>query len=153
MSVHCMVDFENWFDGDDEPSVYLNHSIHDPAKTADPNRLIQYDKDAAGLIRDLEKLVANLTLYRRAIAERYNELQTAPYTLRLSCIRYKSWYDKRVTYTIALTRVYADGAETAELTETYLGTERRKALARFEELKKSHAGIETRLDIEKARWE
>lgn len=155
MSIYPSTPFEEWFTGYDDstPPIRLNHTVFNPAKTADPERLRRYDKETADLIRDLETLTANLARYRLAVAERYNELQTAPYSLCLSCTRKKDWYSKRVAYTIILTRIYGDGCEMTDLREEYPGTERRQALARFEELKRAHAGIKTLLDIQKAAWE
>ena len=40
-----------------------------------------------------------------------------------------------------------------ELAETYQGKQRRKALARFEELKRQRPGIEIMKGIEKRSWE
>ena len=72
---------------------------------------------------------------------------------RSQLIRHKGWYDKKVTYTIQLLQVYQDGHEEVAEKTTYSGTERRQALKDYEAMKKSRPGIETKVDIEKARWE
>lgn len=106
-------------------------------------------------IADLEGVIKKLKDYRVQVAERAALLETAPYTLRLSIIRRKSWSTDRVIYTITISRVYID--ETINpldvLHETYPGKERHKALARFNELKKQYAGIDTVVDIANGKWE
>lgn len=131
------------------------HHIYlvDPSHLDTLDRITQRDRFTADYIARLTEELENLTAYRRALADRYNELSTMPYTLRLSCKRHRSYRDNKVLYTIKLTRHYQDGTENDELTETYPGTERRTALARYAELQKSHPGIDCELDIAKASWE
>ena len=131
------------------------HNIHliNPNQLDTLDRIAQHDRWTADYISRLTEELENLTAYRRALADRYNELSTMPYALRLTCKRHRSYRDNKVRYTIKLTRHYQDGTENDELMETYPGTERRTALARYTELQKTHPGINCELDIEKASWE
>ena len=75
-----------------------------------------------------------------------------PYTLRLELIRERGWKGP-VTYWLRLVRVYADGHEETEWEKDWPGNERHKALKAYQEELKACPGIETKLDIEKRRWE
>ena len=119
--------------------------------TAD--RIPWNDEQAARLISGCESLIASLKEYRKALAERYAMLQTAPYKLRLEIERKPSYNGSGVLYYVRIVREYQDGTEVQELAETYQGKQRREALARFEELKKQRPGIETMKDIERRSWE
>lgn len=52
-----------------------------------------------------------------------------------------------------MARVYANGHEETEWKKDWLGNERHKALKAYREELKARPGIETKLDIEKSRWE
>ena len=131
------------------------HNIHliSPNQLDTLDRITQHDRWTADYIARLTEELENLKAYRLALADRYNELSTMQYTLQLTCNRRKRYHDNKVYYTVKLTRHYQDGTKTDELTETYPGTERRAALARYAELQKSHPGIDCELDIEKRSWE
>ena len=111
------------------------------------------DRSAAQDIRQLEALLADLREYRQDLARRYAEIETMPYTLKLYLVREKSWYDKKVTYTVRLAKVMEDGKEVDELRETFTGTNRKAAMERFESLKAERPGIAAVKDIEKKQWE
>lgn len=131
------------------------HNIHliNPNQLDTLDRITQHDRWTADYIARLTEELENLKAYRLTLADRYNELSTMPYTLHLSCKRRKHYHDNKVYYTVKLTRHYQDGTENDELTETYPGTERRTALARYAELQRTRPGIACELDIEKASWE
>lgn len=115
---------------------------------------IQYnDETAARLIEDCRRLAGQLTDYRQALAERYAALATAAYRDRLELIRERRWRDSPVLYHVQIIRTYEDGTAETVLHETYHGQERRKAFARFAELKHQRPGIETMQDTEKRSWE
>lgn len=116
------------------------------------DRIGHYDKSAAWAIQEAQSAIDQLTAYRKGLADRYNQLTTAPYKLRLEFERHRQ-YKGNVFYYIRIVRTYEDGTKVDELSETYKGSERRAAFARFEELKKQRPGIEIMVDIEKARWE
>lgn len=131
------------------------HHIYlvNPSQLDTLDRITQRDRFTADYISRLTEELENLNAYRLALADRYNELSTMLYTLHLTCQRRKPYTNNKVIYTVKLTRIYKDGTKTDELTETYPGTERRKALARYAELQKTHPGIAAEMDIEKASWE
>ena len=115
---------------------------------------IQYnDETAARLIEDCRRLAGQLTDYRKALAERYAALATAAYRDRLELTRERRWRDSPVLYHVQIIRTYEDGTAETVLHETYHGQERRKAFARFAELKHQRPGIEIMLDTEKKPWE
>ena len=58
-----------------------------------------------------------------------------------------------IKFYVRIARLYEDGTKKNVLHEVFQGKERHKALARFEELKRQHPGIETLKDIERQRWE
>lgn len=60
---------------------------------------------------------------------------------------------KPVIYFVRIVRTYEDGTTERVLDEKYFGTERRKAFARFAELKHQRPGIEIMKDTEKRSWE
>lgn len=111
-----------------------------------------YDDSAARTIVELEETAAALREYRLALATRYAELSTMPYTLRLELIRERGWKGP-VTYWLRLVRHYEDGHEEKETEISYPGNERHKALKAYREELKARPGIESKLDIEKSRWE
>ena len=125
--------------------------IRPDALTADR---IQYnDENAARIIAQCQALIDQLTEYRAALAERYAALATAAYRDRLELIRDPGYRGKLVLYFVRIVRTYEDGTTERVLDEKYFGTERRKAFARFAELKKQRPGIETMQDTEKRSWE
>ena len=129
-------------------SAYL---IRPDALTADR---IQYnDENAARIIAQCQALIDQLTEYRAALAERYAALATAAYRDRLELIRDPGYRGKLVLYFVRIVRTYEDGTTERVLDEKYFGTERRKAFARFAELKKQRPGIETMQDTDKRSWE
>lgn len=141
------------FQGRDDQDLTLRCYLVNPLKKTDTKQLAYWDSYAARDIEAAEKLIETLKEYRKAIADRYTELCTMPYKIRLELVRQASWYGKGVTYHITIKKVFDDGTEAEELRENFPGKERHKALARFEELKKQRPGIEAIKDIEKSKWE
>ena len=138
----------------DEGRVNITGYLLHPAKLNETQRIKRMDETAERVIRECQAAILQLTDYRRALAARYAQLETAPYTPRLEIERRREGYTApKVFYYVRILRVYQDGTTVAELKETYKGTERRNALARFEELKKQRPGIEAVKDIEKGAWE
>ena len=115
---------------------------------------IQYNDDtAARLIEDCRRTIADLTEYRQALAARYAALATAAYHDRLELTRDPGYRGKTVIYFVRIVRTYEDGTTERVLDEKYFGTERRKAFARFAELKHQRPGIETHQDTDRRPWE
>lgn len=139
------------------PSESAEHRVYiyvrDPAKMSKAADVTYRDKAAAQQIAELERYIADLKDYRLALAARYAELDTMPYTLRLDLERYPAWNGRGVRFEIRIMKRYQDGTTVSELDEQYSGKLRRQALARFEELKKQRPGIETWIDIERRSWE
>lgn len=138
----------------DEGRVNITGYLLHPKKIKEGLWIKRMDETAERVIRECQETIAHLVDYRRALAERYAMLETAPYTLRLEIERRREGYTApKVFYYVRILKVYADGTTVPELAETYKGTERCIALARFEELKKQRPGIEAVKNIEKGAWE
>lgn len=138
------------------PSREANVQIRDylirpDALTAD--RIANYDKSAARTIAECRQLIDQLTEYRQALAERYAQLATAAYRDRLELRRDPGYRGKPVIYSVQIVRTYEDGTTETPLSETYTGTDRRKAFARFAALQKERPGIETIQDTDRRAWE
>ena len=99
----------------------------------------------------MERLIEDLRDYRVALAQRYAELETMPYTRVLTLKRDPS-YKGRITYWVTITRRMSDGTETDELREQYAGKDCAKAFARFAALQKQYPGIASVKDIARRSW-
>lgn len=135
-----------------EASVQIrDYLIRPDVLTAD--RIASYDQSAARTIAECRQLIDQLTEYRQALAERYAQLATAAYRDRLELTRDPGYRGKPVIYSVQIVRTYEDGTTETPLSETYTGTERRKAFARFAELKRQRPGIEAIQDTDRRTWE
>ena len=128
-----------------------NYLLRPDTLTAD--RIKNYDESAARTIAQCHALIDQLTDYRQALAERYAALMTAAYRDRLELIRDPGYRGKPVLYFVRIVRTYEDGTAERVLDEKYFGAERRKAFARFAELKRQRPGIETMQDTDRRHWE
>lgn len=149
--------YENWFSGycsEREHTAQVRGWFQNPAKLTQ-DRIAWYDKEAQQLIEDAQQLIADLTEYRKALAARYGELETALYTRSLLLIRHPActWSKTGVKYEITIVRRYEDGTEKTELNEVYEGRARRDAIARYEALTAQYPGINAEKQIEKRAWE
>lgn len=124
----------------------------DPAAMLDLKSLESADRRAADDIRRLESYAEALKLYRAAVAQRYQELATAPTVPVITLKRTKTSYNG-IRYTLAEYRQYLDGTRTELRHTTYSGKERHKAIAAFNAAVKAHPGITAEMDIAKGRWE
>lgn len=135
-----------------EASVQIrDYLIRPDVLTAD--HIASYDKSAARTIAECRQLIDQLTEYRQALAERYAQLSTAAYRDRLELRRDPGYSGKPVIYSVQIVRTYDDGTTETPLSETYTGTDRRKAFARFAALQKERPGIETIQDTDRRAWE
>ncbi len=135
-----------------EADIRISGYLLRPEKlTADKVR--HYDESAARIIAECSAMIQALQEYRQDLAARYAQLATAPYRERLEIERDPHWRNQGVDYYVRIVRTYEDGTTVKELNEHYSGKERRKALVRFEELKKQRPGIETVQDIQRRSWE
>lgn len=130
------------------PYIY----IQQPSKLTTAEEITYRDKAAAEHITQLETIIEDLKDYRKALTERYNQLETMPYSRFLKLERHPHWKG-HIEYIITITRTYQDKTETGELREVFPGKERKKALARYQDLLKQYPGIKSEMDTEKRSWE
>ncbi len=123
-----------------------------PRKLTTPDEVAYWDKTISQDIKRLEKLIDDLKDYRRALAARYAELETLPYTYLLKLERIPHWKG-HIEYVITLTKTLSDGTKTQELREVFPGKDRRKAFARTAELRRQRPGIPYEEDITRRAWE
>lgn len=138
-----------------EDEIHVRCYLVKPSTIDSLDRAVYWGNRAAESIKDCEAMIATLKRYQQEIYERVQELETAPYHHRVTLLREKRYYEKKVFYHLIVEKVFdSPGIKPVEIQRTnYPGTERREALKAFEAYKKSHPGIEAVLDIEKARWE
>lgn len=110
--------------------------VRQPKRYKTPEDIARKDADIARQIERMERLIDDLRDYRVALAQRYAELETMPYTRVLTLKRDPS-YKGRITYWVTITRRMSDGTEIDELREQYAGQDRAKAFARFAAQRKS----------------
>lgn len=111
------------------------------------------DKKAAATIEECQKAIETLTAYRIALAERYNELATAPTVPVVKLIREKR-YQHNVKYYIRFCSRNLDTGKDIETdVKVYEGSERHQAIKDFEAYVKEHPGIIAEKNIEKSKWE
>lgn len=149
MSYH---DLLNMYGSEQESAEQRIYIYCQNPKAMKTTKDVEYrDRSAAQDIARLEKLIDDLRDYRQALAARYAQLETMTYTDRLEIERYPG--GSGIKFFVRIVRSYEDGTKEKVLNETYTGKERRKALDRFEELKKQRPGIEAVKDIERRSWE
>lgn len=133
-----------------EQRVYIY--VQQPKRYKTPEDIARKDADIARQIERMQRLIDDLRDYRVALAQRYAELETMPYTRVLTLKRDPS-YKGRITYWVTITLRMSDGTETDELREKYAGQERAKAFARFSALQKQYPGIASVKDVARRSWE
>lgn len=118
------------------------------------DRIKRADENVAQDIESLQRKIRQLSAYRVSLAERYNFLATAPTVPVVRLTRYKDSYTNKVFYHLqTFDRNLLDGHEVQTSRATYPGTDRHKAIDDFKKYVKSHPGIESEMNIKKARWE
>lgn len=133
-----------------EQRIYIY--VQQPHTLKTPHDVAWRDGQVAVEIKRLESMIDDLRDYRVALAQRYAELETMPYTRVLTLKREPS-YKGRITYWVTITRRMSDGTETDELREQFPGKDRAKAFARFAALQKQYPGIASVKDIARRSWE
>lgn len=133
-----------------EQRVYIY--VQQPKRYKTPEDIARKDADIARQIERMQRLIDDLRDYRVALAQRYAELETMPYTRVLTLKRDPS-YKGRITYWVTITRRMSDGTETNELCEQFHGQDRAKAFARFAALQKQYPGIASVKDVARRSWE
>ena len=133
-----------------EQRIYIY--VQQPHALKTPHDVAWRDGQVAVEIKRLESMIDDLRDYRVALAQRYAELETMPYTRVLTLKREPS-YKGRITYWVTITRRMSDGTETDELREQFPGKDRAKAFARFAALQKQYPGIASVKDVARRSWE
>lgn len=133
-----------------ETRVYI--FVQAPRKLTTPEEVAYRGGTAAQDIKRLEKLVDDLKDYRRALASRYAELETLPYTYLLKLERVPHWKG-HIEYVITLTKTLSDGTKTQDLREVFPGKDRRLAFARASEIRRQRPGVPYEEDIARRPWE
>lgn len=139
----------------DQEEIAIRCYLQNPKSIDDMNRAIYWGNNAARHIEECQAMIKQLQQYQQMIYERVQEIETAPYHHRVTLLRENRYYQKRVFYYLIVDKVFnVPGIKPVEIQRTtYSGPERREAIKAFEAYKKTHPGIESVLDIEKARWE
>lgn len=150
MSYHDLLNLYGDEQREAEQRVHIY--VQQPKRYKTPEDIARKDADIARQIARMERLIDDLRDYRVALAQRYAELETMPYTRVLTLKRDPS-YKGRITYWVTITRRMSDGTETDELREKYAGQERAKAFARFAALQKQYPGIASVKDVARRSWE
>ena len=144
--------YQDWFDSWHSGEVALRGYFRPPEELT-AEQIPTHARSAARLMDEAKQLIEDLLAYRQALAERYGALETMPYKLCLELTRNPAWSRGRVSFDLRLLRRYEDGTEVPELTEHYTGPQRREAISRYEELKRSRPGITARKDVSRRSWE
>ena len=150
MSYHDLLTMYGDEQREAEQRVYIY--VQQPKRYKTTEDIARKDADIAHQIERMERLIDDLRDYRVALAQRYAELETMPYTRVLTLKRDPS-YKGRVTYLVTIARELADGTKIDELREQFPGQERAKAFARFASLKKQYPGIASVKDVARRSWE
>ena len=135
-----------------EEYIPLNIYLWPYKNETNPQQLKKYDDY---LVKDLDRLQAAIKQvedHRKKMFEHIQKLSSSQYSLELSLIRHKDYYGK-VFYYITLSKIFPEIGNQDIIQETYPGTERHKAIKRFEALKKKYPGAKAIKDIEKRNWE
>lgn len=143
------------FHGRSDGELWVRCYLIDPATIDTVERASYWGGSAARSIKECEGMINQLKQYQQQLYERVQELETAPYHHRVTLLRERRYYEKKVFYHLIVEKVYdVDGIRPVEIQRSnYPGTERREAIKAFEAYKKTHPGIEAVMDIEKAHWE
>ena len=141
------------------PSDEINERIYIYFTRADKietfNRVQNADKDAQEKIAELQTWIELLKEYRQTLYSRAQEFCAANYSMKLTLRRRIDYYSNKKYYNIKILKTISapNACPLVIFSEEYSGTERHKALKRFEELKKQYPNIETEKNIEKSKWE
>ena len=150
MSYHDLLTMYGDEQREAEQRIYIY--VQQPHALKTPHDVAWRDGQVAVEIKRLESMIDDLRDYRVALAQRYAELETMPYTRVLTLKRDPS-YKGRITYWVTITRRMSDGTETDELREQFPGQDRAKAFARFAALQKQYPGIASVKDVARRSWE
>lgn len=136
-----------------EADIRITGYLLHPGDLDTTARVKDYNKSAERIIKELEEKIQQLKVYRIALAERYNYLATAPSVPVVRLTRQKTYEGKVFYYLEVYSRNLLDGKEVKASSTTFLGKERHKAIAAYNDYVQAHPGIEAEMDIEKRGWE
>lgn len=137
-----------------EECIRIYANMYNYEAVADIDTIKKYDDYAKNDIIHLQTAINRMQEYRSKLYEHAQKLATAEYTLQVSIKREKRYYrDNKVYYYINIAKVFPGIGVEPILAETYPGTERHKAIARYNELCKQYPKAEHVKNIDKARWE
>lgn len=148
--------FEYGADKDGIMNFYRYHYyIQRPDKIKSLDKLQNADKAAETEIEHLKNLIELLSIYRAELYNRFQEINSANFHLRITIERQRRYYENKVFYYITMENVPdRDDVATREvLLESYEGKQRHNALKRFDELCKQYPHAETVKKIQKSKWE
>lgn len=149
----AMQDLFQWYGRPSgEAEIRLTACLARP-DTLTADRIAYHDRSAAEMIARCKALIANLTEYRQALAERYAALSVMPYRDRLELERRPDSWRGKIYYYVRIVRTYEDGTKVNLISESFPGADRSKALTRFQALQKERPGIEAVKDIARRAWE
>lgn len=141
--------------GGDHSDITISLYYPKPHHIKELSQVKYYDGRAVEDIERFKDLISLLEQYRTDLYKRAQQFLTSDYKMRLSLVReIQAWTNKKI-YRIEVCKIYdvPNAKPETLISETFAGTERHKAFARFEELKKLYPNIETVKDIDKKFWE
>lgn len=137
-----------------EECIRIYANMYNYEVVADIDTIKKYDDYAQRDIMHLQAAIKRMQEYRSKLYQHARKLATAEYTLQVSIKREKRYYDNnRVYYYIHVDKVFPGIGTKNVLSETYPGTERNKAIVRYDELCKQYPQAEHVKSIDKAHWE
>ena len=145
--------FTRYGSSSDVGEIRITSVLHDARKLYDTNYILRCDEHAEEYIKQFEKAIERLKIYRIAICERYNELQFANIQKVVKLKREKHCCDNKVYFYLQLLDRYEDGHEEQIKSIRYTGKERKKALEDFEKFAKENKNYIAVKDIAKGKWE
>lgn len=135
--------------------IYLHFRRADKITTLE--MVLYYDNEAYRKIKEFLEYIEVLKEYRKTLFERAKEIYTASYRLQLKIKRtLDRWKGNKKFYTVTLSKIYEESTGITPINlinETYDGTDRAKALKRFETLRKEYPNVEAVKEIDKSPWE
>ena len=148
--------FFNYCDGGGLQNLHAyNAYIKKPDKIKSLSEVQEYDKKAVSEIEYLKSKIELLSIYRAELYNRFQEINSANFRLRITIERQRRYYENKVFYYITVENVpdRDDVAPREVLEECYDGKQRHNALKRFNELCKQYPHAETVKKIQKSQWE
>lgn len=132
---------------------HMNTYTYEPKSYTTAADLLAADRRAADDIAQLTHYITALKQYRKSLAERMEQIATMGFYTKCELRRERQWLDSKVFYYITISTVFEDGTEQITKSEKYSGTERNKAIADYEAMRKANPHWKCSKDIERKAWE